>query len=201
LDSLPPPPPPAADVAYAPGDIYPRGQREQELCERASHTDWWYIGGTLALDVGAVLYGIPNDIENSDSVFVRFTPPTLLGLTWGATVTGVYLSLPKCDPHWVGEAPREGDVHATSPLALSLALLAGATAPIFNGIVTTSAPQPWSTGERSMHVVAAGLAGFAGALIPYLLPPTTWSSAKELERIRAGTDGHGAYTLSYTLTF
>ena len=53
-----------------------------------------------------------------------------------------------------------------------------------------------------MHlVVTAGLAGFAGALIPYLLPPTTWSAARELEHIRAGTDGTSALSLGYTLAF
>lgn len=195
------PPPPPAEVAYAPGDIYPRGQREQELCERASHTDWLYLSALLVLDVGAVFYDTQTQFENADSVAVRFTAPVALGLAWGGTVGGTYLALPKCDPHWVGEAPREGDVHASWPLALSLALLAGATAPVFNAIATTSAPQPWPTFERSMHLVAAGLGGFTGALIPYLLPPTTWSAARELQKIRAGTDGHGAFSLSYTLTF
>jgi hypothetical protein len=185
----------------APGDIYPRGAREQELCASASHPDWWYLSGLLVLDVGAVLLDGQTQVENADSVAVRFVPPVTLGLVWGATLGGGYLALPKCDPHWVGEVPREGDVRAGWPLALSLALLAGATAPIINGIVLTSAPQPWSTTERSMHVVAAGLAGFAGALIPYLIPPTTWSASRELQRLRVGTDGRGGFSLGYTLTF
>jgi hypothetical protein len=201
LDSLPPPPPAATAAAYAPGDIYPRGPREEELCARASHADWLYLSALLALDVGAVLVDAQTSLQSSDSVAVRFLGPTAIGLAWGATLGGGYLALPKCDPHWIGEAPREGDVRASWPLALSLALLAGATAPIFNGIVLTSAPQSWSTLERSMHVVTAGVAGFGGALIPYLIPPTTWSASRELQKIRVGTDGHGMISVGYTLTF
>jgi len=201
LDSLPPPPPAATAAAYAPGDIYPRGPREEELCARASHADWLYLSALLALDVGAVLVDAQTSLQNSDSVAARFVGPTAIGLAWGATVGGGYLALPKCDPHWIGEAPREGDVHASWPLALSLALLAGATAPIFNGIVVPSPPQSWSTLERSMHLVADGVAGFGGALIPYLIPPTTWSASRELQKIRVGTDGHGMISVGYTLTF
>jgi hypothetical protein len=39
--------------AYAPGDIYPRTDRERDLCDRASRPDWLYLGGLAALDVGA----------------------------------------------------------------------------------------------------------------------------------------------------
>ena len=188
-------------MAYAPGDIYPRGQREEELCSRAGHPDWLYLSALLALDVGAVLVDAQTSIQNSDSMPVRFIGPASIGLAWGATLGGGWLALPKCDPHWVGEPPREGEVRATWPLALSIALLAGATAPIFNGIVLTSASEPWSTFERSMHVVAAGVAGFGGALIPYLIPPTTWSASRELQKIRVGTDGRGTISVGYTLSF
>ena len=51
-----------------------------------------------------------------------------------------------------------------------------------------------------MHIVVAALAGFGGALIPYLLPPRTLSAARELDRIRFQADSHGAYA-QYTLAF
>jgi hypothetical protein len=44
-----------------------------------------------------------------------------------------------------------------------------------------------------MHLVAAGVAGFAGAFVPYLIPPSTWSAARELERLRVSSDGHSAF--------
>jgi hypothetical protein len=63
-----------------------------------------------------------------------------------------------------------------------------------------SSKKSWSTFEREMHVVAAGVAGAAGALVPYLIPPRTWAAARELDRIRFGADGHGGF-LSYSATF
>ena len=111
---------------------------------------------------------------------------------------------------------RRRPARATSapswPLALSLALLAGATAPIVNGIAIGSCygtaelcqgglPANWTTFEREMHVVTAGVAGFGGALLPYLLPPSTWSAARELERLRFGADGRGNVFVGYTVPF
>ncbi|HEY8088395.1 MAG TPA: hypothetical protein VIF09_11135, partial [Polyangiaceae bacterium] len=134
---------------------------------------------------------------------LRMAGPVAIGLTWGATVGGTWLALPKCAPHWVGETPREGDVRATWPVALSLALLAGVTAPFVNGIAIGSynLPIEWSTFEREMHVVAAGLAGFGGALLPYVLPPRTWSAAREIDRLRFGADGRGGAFVGYSATF
>jgi hypothetical protein len=120
--------------------------------------------------------------------------PVVIGVVWGATVGGSWLALPKCDPHWIGEPAREGAVRARWPLALSLALLAGATAPIANAIaIGYTQPASWSDFERAMHVVAAGVAGFGGALLPYVLPPRTWTAARELDRIRFGMDARGAF--------
>jgi hypothetical protein len=48
--------------------------------------------------------------------------------------------------------------------------------------------------------VAAGLAGFGGALLPYLLPPRTFTAARELDRVRFGYDGRNAFA-SYTVAF
>jgi hypothetical protein len=116
----------------------------------------------------------------------------MIGLTWGATLGGSWLALPKCSPHWVAVPPREGDVHAAWPLALSVALLAGATAPIVNGIAVGNLPQQWSTEEREVHVAVAAAFGFAGALLPYVLPPRTVAAARELERIRVAPLGRFA---------
>ena len=49
---------------------------------------------------------------------MRFTAPVGARARVGRRAGGGYLALPKCDPHWVGEAPREGDVRASWPLAL-----------------------------------------------------------------------------------
>jgi len=199
LDSLPPPP--AGSYSYAPGDIYPRGDHERELCDTASHPDWWYLGALTLLNAGAITYGSVGGIQDSSSIVVRFTAPTFVGLAWGAGIGGGWLALPHCDPHFVGELPREGDVRANWPVALSLALLGGATAPMINGILVGSQPQDWSTPERTAHVLTAGVAGFVGALLPYVLPPRSWSAAKELEKIRVGTGAGGGFSVGYTLSF
>ena len=199
LDALPPSPP--AAYAYGPGDIYPRGEHEAELCATASHPDWLYLGGLVLLDVGSVAYDSVGSTRDSSSAFVRYTAPAAVGLTWGATLGGGWLAMPKCDPHWVGEPPREGEVRAAWPLALSIALVAGATAPIMNGVVVGTLPQDWSTNERAMHLVAAGVAGFAGALLPYLSSPATWSASRELEKIRVAPATGGGFTLGYAGAF
>jgi hypothetical protein len=135
----------------------------------------------------------------------------MVGLAWGATVGGAWLALPKCEAHWVTAPPREGDVRASWPVALSLALLAGASAPIVNAIGVGNCSDPtrcqeglpasWDTNERALHVVVAGLAGFGGALLPYLVPPRTWSASREIEHLRFGADARGNVTLGYVTTF
>jgi hypothetical protein len=199
--STPPPPPPPAYVLAA-NDIYPRGSREEELCDTASRPDWLYLGALLVLDVGSIAYTSNDAIKyDKTSLPLRLSGPALVGLTWGATIGGGYLALPKCSKHWVGDAPAEGDIRTSTPLAFALALLGAATAPIINGIaVGPNFPLEWSDTERAMHVVTAIGFGFVGALLPYLLPPKTWRAQKELERIRAGADAHGAY-LRYTIAF
>jgi hypothetical protein len=198
--------------AAAPGDIYPRGTRETELCDRASHPDWLYLGGLTAIAAGGLAYGSTSSVRDSSSLAVRMLNPGVVGLTWGTLVGGVWLALPQCNGHWVATSPREGNVRATWPLALSLALLAGATAPIIDGIVVgQDFPPPgvpsnnyypgWTTLEREMHLVTAGIAGFGGALLPYLLPPRTWSAARELERLRFGADARGGVSVGYLVEF
>ncbi len=201
LDSLPPPPPaataPAAPAAAAappvpagtsaaPGEIYPRSAREEELCAAASRPDWLYLGALVLLDVGGIAFGSNGSVKYSDSAYLRYSAPFAVGLTWGATVGGGWLAAPKCSPSWVGEPPPEGGVREAWPLAVAFALLAGATAPVVNGIAVGDLPSSWSTAEREAHVVVAGVAGFAGALLPYLVPPRTWAAARELERVRLG---------------
>jgi hypothetical protein len=204
--------PPAAPVAPtpavpadAPGDIYPRTPRERELCETASRPDWLYLGALVALDAGAIAFGSNADVKYSDSFALRYGAPTAIGLTWGATVGGAWLALPQCSHSWVGEPPPEGGVREKWPLAMAFALLAGATAPVVNAIaIGSTLPINWTTEEREAHVITAGLAGFAGAWLPYLLPPRTWRAARELERIRLGVSAlHGAPRgyVSYEVAF
>jgi hypothetical protein len=182
-DPAAPPAAPAA-YAYAPGDIYPRTDRERELCDRAARPDWLYLGGLAVLDVGAVWLGTSDTVKFSSSVPVRTSGAALIGLTWGATLGGAWLALPKCSSRWLDTPPREGEVGASWPLAFAIALLAGATAPIVNGIAIGNLPVEWSTFEREMHVAVAAVFGFGGALVPYVLPPRTLSAARELEHIR-----------------
>jgi hypothetical protein len=205
LDAAPPPPvvAPAAEQAtvYGPTDVAPKGQRETELCDRASHTDWLYLGALVLLDAGGVAVEAQNSLQQSGTTALHFVGPLAVGLPWGATLGGGYLALPKCDPQWVTAPSREGDVHASWPLTLAIALLAGATAPVVDSIVIGGYPQQWSTVERSLHVLTAGVAGFTGALVPYLLPPRTWSAARELQHLRVeGTSGVGLQ-FAYALRF
>jgi hypothetical protein len=191
-----------APYVHGPGDLYPSEGRERSLCEKASHTDWPYLLGLVILDAGAIAVGSLDAVEASSSLPVRFVGPVAIGATWGITVGGAWLALPKCSSEWVSSPPREGAVRATWPLALSLALLAGATAPVIDAIARgDDSTSPYSTFEREMHVVAAGVAGFGGALLPYLLPPRTWAAALELERIRVGPDGRGGWCFGYAARF
>jgi hypothetical protein len=160
-----------------------------------------YLGGLVALDTAAIWVGSSETIKYSSSIPVRFSGPAMIGLTWGATVGGTWLALPKCSSDWVGESPREGAVRASWPLAFAFALLASATAPIVNAIaIGYTLPVEWSTFEREMHVATAAVAGFGGALLPYLLPPRTWAASRELDNLRFAADDRGV-TIRYTVAF
>jgi hypothetical protein len=198
LDAAPPSQP---AYVYAPSDIAPKGQREAELCDTASHTDWLYLAALLALDVGGIAVEAQGSLQQSGTTVLHFVGPVAVGLPWGATLGGGYLALPKCDPQWVTAPAREGDVRASWPLALAIGLLAGATAPVIDSIVIGGYPQQWSTTERTLHVLTAGVAGFTGALVPYLLPPRTWSAALELQHLRVGATSGVGLQFAYALSF
>ncbi len=201
MDAATPPPTAPPAYVYAANDERPRGAGEEDLCASASHPDWLYLGGLFLLDVASV--GVDaNFFQTRGEPGVRLLGPGFVGLTWGATLGGGYLALPKCSPAFVSSAPPEGDTRKSWPLATALALLSGATAPILVGIETGTGAVtvPWSTEERSARLFVAGGSAFVGAFVPYLLPPKTWRAAKELERIRAGATQGGAF-VSYTLLF
>jgi len=203
VDSLPPAPPSVAVPGshIAPGEFYPRDSRERELCRQASRPDWLYVAGLAALDAGSFWLTSVEAVKGSGIPIVRYSGPVAVGLAWGGTIGGGWLALPKCSMSWVGEPPLEGDSRAAWPLALSLTLLAGATAPVINGVFVGSEPPRWSTEERAGHVIAAGLAGVGGALLPYLMAPRTWSAARELQRIRIAADMEGRIVVSYAARF
>lgn len=180
-------------------EVGPRSQRERDLCERASSTDWFYLGGLVGLNVGAVLFDA-KVAKHSDSVPLRMIGPGFVGLAWGGLIGGGYLALPKCDEHWLPGSPPGGDVRKSWPLALALASLAGMTAPFVVGQEQGPVPKSWPVIERSMRLVTAGLSGFAGALLPYVLPPITWRAHRELVKIRVAPVETGA-GLTFSGTF
>jgi hypothetical protein len=153
----------------------------------------------LAADVLAIGF-VNGELKYKDGSAVRMLGPAFIGLSWGATIGGGYLALPKCRIDYVGSPPPEGDVRSPWPVALSLALLGATMGPIMNGISTGPLPLEWSTEERAMRIVTSGVAGAVGALVPYLLPPRTWRAARELERLRLEGDQHRAF-VGYTLRF
>jgi hypothetical protein len=213
-----PAPPSAANAPDEPdfavpagGDIYPRTPEEKRLCDKASSPDWLYLGGSVAAVVASVfvdrrLNAIekPANLEGFYTIKepgVRLIGPPLVGLSWGFLLGGMYLALPKCDPRWIGEAPREGSVRRTWPVALSLAALAGLSAPFFMGVeqgfdVLSAA----AVSERQARVFLSAGLGFGGALLPYLLPPKTWRAAKKLETLRAEPYQDGAI-VKYVVQF
>lgn len=214
MDAQAPPPPPAVveaaperENAVAAQDLYARTARERDLCASASHPDWVYlsippllVAGAIALDTQVFKYDWAVFGGTTGSPVVRDIGPSLLGLTWGFFLGSFMPAMPKCSPHFVSTAPPEGQVRTPWGLALSIALLAGLTAPILDYAVVGGAPDAWDDGERVSRVILSGALAFGAALLPYLLPPKTVRAARELEKIRATVSAQGTY-VSYTLSF
>lgn len=183
----PAPPPSVSAVATAPGpgDLYGRTPRERELCQRASHPDWLYLGVSVAAVAGAIY---------ADGT-VKYKEPELralgagaVGASWGFLVGGFRLALAQCSPTWIGEPSREDGARREWPLALAFAVLAGATAPMVMGIEQGFIPPQWTVPERQARLFIAGGVGFGAALLPYLIPPTSWSASRELHKLRVYGD-------------
>ncbi len=198
-DAPPPPPPTPPAYVWAATDIGPRSQEERDLCNKARHPDWLYLGGLVLADVASI-YLDTQVFKASGEPGVRFFGPAVVGLSVGATIGGGYLALPKCSNTWAYNAPPEGDVRHDWPIALALAGLSAGVAPIVFGVETGPWQPDWTTTERSMRIVVASVSGFTGALLPYLLPPKTWRAAKQLEHLRAGGDQQGAF-IGYSIKF
>ena len=192
-------PPENAPYVYAATDIRPRQAREIELCAEASEFDWKYTGAFAAGSVVAVWANI-SQLKHSPVPGIRLIGPGLVGFGWGGLLSGGYLSLPKCDPTWAWGPPPEGDRRQTWPVALAIASISALTAPAIDWIFLGPVRLGWAVSERSGRVITASLAGFAGALFPYLVPPKTWRAKKEIERMRVEGLPGGAMA-SYTLRF
>ncbi|MBX3230415.1 MAG: hypothetical protein KIT84_03225 [Labilithrix sp.] len=199
----PPAPPPShyeePPYVYAPSDIRPRQAREIELCEQASGFDWMYTGAFALSFVGSVYLNIKH-LKHMSPAPVRFIGPTLVGFTWGGFLGGGYLSLPKCDPLYAPGPGPDGNVRTTWPMALAIAMLAGVSAPIMDYNFLGPVKPFWEVAERSARVFIAGGFGVLGSLFPYLVPPRTWSAAKEIEKMRIEGYRDGAI-LSYRVIF
>jgi hypothetical protein len=195
VDSAPPPPapPPSPPYVYAATDERPRTKQEIDLCEKASSPDWLYFGSGLLLTGGSI--ALDTALRSSSSEGVRYLGPSAVGLTWGFTIGGGYLSLPKCSPDYVASHPPEGNVRTEWEIAFAFAALAGLTAPVIVATETGTIPERWSNAERIMRLGLSSVFAIGGALLPYALPPKTWRAAKELENLRGGPteDGRGAY--------
>lgn len=199
-----PPTPPAIvqeepPYVYAATDIRPRQPKEIELCEKASHFDWQYTGAMALLFGGSVYLNI-DQLKQRGPAAVRMIGPMTQGFFWGGFLSGGFLSLPKCDPLWAEGPPPEGNVRAIWPIATAISLLSAVSAPFLDYTFMGPVKVGWSTEEKSARVFIAGAFGVIGSLFPYLLPPRTWSAAKQIERMRVDGYRDGA-VFNYRLTF
>ncbi len=190
--------------AYGPNDFRPATRREVELCRRADQFDWVYFAGIILLDVGAVTADT-QFFRSREQPGVRLMGPSLAGLAWGMTISGTYLSLPKCDARWVEHASPEGQSRSRWPLAITLAGLASVTAPFFARIEQGPIKEEWAVWERTMTVILPMGTAIVGAALPYVLPPRTYAAARELEKIRLDLDrdagGAGRFNVGYRFVF
>jgi hypothetical protein len=192
-------------------DYGPRNAQERELCEKGSSPDWLYLAGLLALNAGSIALdraffsqidspkfadgtdnlGAPFDKSHSA---VRSVGPALIGLTIGATLPGVYMSLPTCDKTWLQSShPAEGRVRNYTPLMIALTLTSVALAPIV--VAVQSGPEQFGvatnrypTTEKSFRVILPLITGLIGSLLPHVpfLAPRTWRAAWALDDLHLG---------------
>lgn len=199
MDAAPPAEPPQEEPAYvyAANDIRPRSAKEVELCEQASHFDWMYTGAFAISYVASVWLNI-DYLKQIGPASVRMIGPVVQGFTWGGTLSGGYLSLPKCDPLWTQAPPVEGNVRARWPMATAIAVLSGVTAPILDYVWLGQVKVGWAVEERSARIFVGGAFGVIGSLFPYLVPPRTYSAMRQIERLHIDgyKDGAG---LSYRM--
>lgn len=209
MDALPAQPAPSAIVAeapppaarfVAPGDLGPRTDEERQLCEKAARPDFLYLGGLLALDVGAVL--AHPWLKYAPTQGERALGPMFIGLAWGATLGGGVLATPQCDPLAAPVGPPEGEIRKRWPLTIAVSTIAAATAPFITGIVTGPLDRRWTYGERSSRMWLAALSGLTGSLLPHIpfLSPKPYRAVRQLERLRVEPNVAGV-GVSYTLTF
>lgn len=196
--ALPPPPDPAPYV-YGATDLRPRSTREIELCKQASEFDWQYTGA-FAVGLITSVYLDINQLKQSGTAALRLLGPGLVGFSWGGLLSGGYLSLPKCDPLWAWGPPPEGNIRTVWPMAAAVAIISGVTSPILDYTFLGPVKLQWAVEERSARVFVAAGAGVLGSLFPYILPPRTWSAAREIERMRVEGMPGGAQ-ISYTTRF
>jgi hypothetical protein len=181
--------------------VGPANREEADLCRAAGQLDWAYLGAMVLADAGAIVLD-SQVLQSSGQAGVRLLGPGLVGLSWGWTVGGAYLTLPQCSTDFARTRPAEGDTRSVWPLTLSFTLLAAATAPVVVGVETGegNGTLQWSTTERAMRLVIASATGVVGSVMPYVLPPRTWRALRKLDRLRAGATAHGA-VLSYAVVF
>lgn len=203
--SLPPspsttaPPPEPPGYVYAATDLRPRQTREMELCRKASDFDWLYTGAMFT-GVGASIYLSSTPLKEGDTAPIRLIGPAAVGLFWGGFLSGGWLSLPQCDPLWVGGPPPEGNVRVSWPMAVTISLIAVTTAPAIDYIFLGPVKSWWEVSERSARVFVAMGAGALGAFMPYVIKPRTWAARLELDKIRMAPVAGGA-TVGFGTTF
>jgi len=184
-----------------PADTGPANEHETGLCREASRTDWAYLGGLIVADSAAVALDAA-ELQSNGHTAVRLVGPGLVGLAWGWSVGGTYLTLPQCGADLVRGHAVEGDSRSEIPLAVSFGILAATTAPVIVGIETGDGPQTlrWSPAERVMRLVLASATATVGSVLPYVLPPRTWRAAHKLANLRVGAAARGGI-VSYSVTF
>jgi hypothetical protein len=179
----------------------PANADEADLCRRAGELDWLYLSTMVLADAGTIALDSAV-LQASGHAGVRMLGPGLVGLSWGWSVGGTYLTLPQCSPGYAGSLPPEGQSRSHLPLAVSFSVLAAAMAPVIVGVETGEGQETlqWSTTERVMRLVVASATGVVGSVMPYVLPPRTWRAMRKLDNLRAGVTAQGAL-FSYTVSF